>query len=126
MTPSLPPETERLRFRRLGTEDVERRSGRFVGRTGLKYWPQFGETEVGWMLRPDDRGRGYATEAGRASLAWGFERFDLPYITAMIQPENVASVRVAERLGMEPVRTDELIGEEVVVYALSREGWAAR
>lgn len=103
---------------------LERGSGRFIGRTGLKHWSQFGETEVGWVLGPGDRGKGYATEAGRASLAWGFEQLDLPYITSMIQPVNVGSVAVAERLGMKPIRTDELLGAEVLVYALSRAEWA--
>lgn len=105
---------------------VERDSGRFVGRSGLKYWPQFEETEVGWALHADARGGGYATEAGAASLGWGFERFEFPYVTANIQPANVASIRVAERLGMEPIRSDRLLGEEMTVYAISREEWAAR
>jgi RimJ/RimL family protein N-acetyltransferase len=105
---------------------VERESGRFLGRSGLKHWPQFGETEVGWALHGGARGRGYATEAGAASLRWGFERLELPLITANIQPANAASFRVAERLGMKPIRSDELIGEAVSVYAISREDWAAR
>jgi RimJ/RimL family protein N-acetyltransferase len=167
MEPSLPVDTERLRFRRMtfddldelltlhedpavaefmgdydraGMEDylrmvaeewaerghgrvavLDRESGRFLGRTGLKHWPQFGETEVGWVLRPEFRGCGYATEAGRAAIAWGFEVFDLPYVTACIQPVNVASIRVAERLGMVPIRTDWLLGAEVIVYAIDRD-----
>src|SRR5690349_11200944 len=36
-------------------------SGRFLGRTGLKFWTEFGETELGWVLRPEARGRGFAT-----------------------------------------------------------------
>jgi RimJ/RimL family protein N-acetyltransferase len=101
----------------------ERASGRFLGRAGLKYWPQFDETEVGWMLHRDAWGHGYATEAARACIDWGFAQLTLPYLTAMIQPENVRSVRVAERLGLTPLRTDVLLGDEVVVYALRREEW---
>lgn len=100
---------------------VAREGGEFLGRSGLKYWPQFEETEIGWALHPEARGRGYATEAARAVLEWGFGRFgDLPLITAMIQPENVASIAVAERLGMSPLRSDKLLGEPVIVYAISR------
>jgi RimJ/RimL family protein N-acetyltransferase len=98
-------------------------SGRLLGRTGLKYWPQFGETELGWVLRPEARGRGIATEAARAVLRWGFERFDFPNVTAMIRPGNQASIAVAERLGMSPLRSDELLGEQVIVYSVSREAW---
>ncbi|MGN6586671.1 MAG: GNAT family N-acetyltransferase [Solirubrobacterales bacterium] len=169
MTPSLPVDTERLRFRAVTMDDVDeflalhedplvarfmgtydrdgmvewmqkgldewaerghgrvavldRDSGEFIGRTGLKYWPQFEEAEVGWVLRPEVRGKGLATEAGSAALRWGFEQFDPPYITAMIQPENTASVRVAKRLGLSPRRTDTLLGEQVVVHAINRKEW---
>jgi RimJ/RimL family protein N-acetyltransferase len=99
---------------------VDRESGEFLGRTGLKYWPQFEETEIGWALQPEARGKGYATEAARAALRWGFERLDdLPLITAMIQPENAASIAVAERLGMRPLRADKLLGDAVTVYAVT-------
>jgi len=57
-------------------------------------------------------------------LGWGFERFDFPYVTAMIRPGNEASVAVAERLGMTPLRSDELQGDPVIVYSVGREAWA--
>jgi len=110
-------EWEELGYGRLAI--VERATGRFLGRSGLKYWPQFGETEVGWLLRPDAWGRGFASEAGRACVEWGFEHLQLGHITAMIRPDNHRSIRVAERLGMEPLRGDVLLGEPVVVYAAS-------
>jgi RimJ/RimL family protein N-acetyltransferase len=100
--------------------------GRFLGRTGLKYWPEFGETELGWVLRPEARGRGYATEAAEAVLRWGFERFDFPYVTAMIRPGNVASIAVAERLGMGPLRFDQLQGDQVQIYSVTRGDWEGR
>jgi RimJ/RimL family protein N-acetyltransferase len=99
---------------------VERATGRFLGRSGLKYWPQFDETEVGWVLRPDAWGRGFATEAGRACVEWGFSDLGLPYLTAMILPDNHPSIRVAERLGMGPLRRDRLLELSVVVYAIGR------
>jgi RimJ/RimL family protein N-acetyltransferase len=101
---------------------IERASGRFLGRSGLKYWPQFDETEVGWVLRADFWGHGFATEAGRACLDWGFRDLNVPYLTAMILPDNHRSIRVAERLGMTPLRSDSLMDLPVVVYALPRPG----
>ena len=102
---------------------IERASGRFLGRAGLKYWPQFEENELGWVLRRDAWGRGYTTEAGRACVQWGFSAFVMPYLTAMIGADNVRSVRVAQRLGLAPLRTDVLLGDPVVVYALHRATW---
>lgn len=99
---------------------LDRKNGAFLGRCGLKHWPQFDETELGWVLRRDSWGQGYATEAGRACIAWGFSEFEVPYLTAMINSGNVRSVRVAERLGLTPVREDVLLGDPVVVYALDR------
>ena len=100
---------------------VDRESGAFLGRSGLRFWPQFDEVEVGWVLMPAARGRGVATEAGRACLEWGFCDFALPYVTAMIAPDNDASTAVARRLGMTPLREDVLLGEPVVVHAVRRD-----
>jgi RimJ/RimL family protein N-acetyltransferase len=99
---------------------IERGSGRFLGRSGLKYWPQFDETEVGWVLRTDAWGQGFATEAGRACLDWGFRALEVPYITAMILSDNHRSIGVATRLGMLPIRSDLLIDLPVDVYAIER------
>jgi RimJ/RimL family protein N-acetyltransferase len=103
---------------------LDRRDDAFLGRCGLKYWPQFGETELGWALRRSAWGRGYATEAARACADWGLSQLDVPYLTAMIAPGNVRSLRVAKRLGLTPLRDDVLLGDPVVVYGLDREAGA--
>ena len=98
---------------------IERETGRFIGRSGLKFWTEFEETEAGWTLRPDAWGHGYATEAAQASIDWGFENFDFPYITALIEPRNERSRRVAERLGMTVIREDtHPMGMPVDVFAI--------
>lgn len=94
--------------------------GRFVGRVALKYWPQFDEAEVGWVLRREEWGHGYATEAARACADWGFRQFRYPYLTAMIRAENTRSIRVAGRIGMTPLRDDLLFEVPVVVHAVQR------
>jgi RimJ/RimL family protein N-acetyltransferase len=98
----------------------DRADGRFLGRGGLHYWPQFDEVEVGWVLRADVQGCGFATEAGAAWLRWGLTHLDVPYVTAYIAPENQASVSVARRLGMSALRADTFHGREVLVFALHR------
>jgi RimJ/RimL family protein N-acetyltransferase len=104
---------------------IERSSGRFVGRTGLKYWPEFNETEVGWVLNRAAWGHGYATEAAGAVIDWGFQTFPLPYITAMIRPDNGRSLGVARRLGLTPIREDSVFEIPVIVHGISRETWGA-
>lgn len=103
-----------------------RRTGEFLGRAGLKYWPRFDETELGWVLDPHAWGHGYATEAASACADWGFGHLDATYLTAMIRPDNTRSLRVAERLGMSPLREDVLLDVPVVVYSIAREGWQPR
>ena len=102
---------------------IDRASGRFVGRSGLRYWPEFEETEVGWVLHPDVWGQGLATEAGNASLRWGFKNLYVPYITAIINPENTRSNAVAQRLGMTPLRDDTHFGDAVTIHSISREAF---
>jgi RimJ/RimL family protein N-acetyltransferase len=102
---------------------LERSSGRFVGRVGLRHWPQFGETEVGWALPRHALGHGYATDAARACMDWGFASFPFPYVTAMIRPDNSRSLAVARRLGMEPIRDDVMFGVPVVAHAIRRDQW---
>lgn len=103
---------------RLVIED--RATGEFLGRSGLKLWEQFGEVEVAWMLRATALGKGYAIEAGKACLDWGFAQLDIPYVTAMILPDNTPSRSVAERLGMATIREDVLHDKTVLIYALPR------
>jgi RimJ/RimL family protein N-acetyltransferase len=102
---------------------VELRStGEFIGVSGLQHWRQFDEIEIGWTLRPDTWGHGYASEAAGAWLGWGFRTLPNPYFTAMIRPANARSIRVAERLGFSRLRTDVLFDRPTTVYALARPG----
>ena len=78
--------------------------GRMVGFVGLSI-PGFlpavlPAVEVGWRWRVTSGARGLATEGGRAGIEWGFGGLGLDRIISIIDPDNVASVRVAEKLGM--------------------------
>lgn len=91
---------------------VERREdGVFLGFCGLKIstdagTPITGDVEIGWRLREDAWGRGYAREAAAASLAWGFANLAAPRIVAITLPANTRSWGLMERIGM--VRRAEL------------------
>jgi len=79
----------------------------FVGFVGLNR-PHFmpDAVEVGWRLLPEHWGHGYATEAARESLRYGFEELELDEIVSFTVPANVRSRAVMERIGMthEPSR----------------------
>jgi RimJ/RimL family protein N-acetyltransferase len=98
----------------------EKATGAFVGRIGLIYpegWPAL---EVGWLIDRARWGEGFATEGGRAAMQFAFDRLQLERISSVIRPQNAASIRVAEKLGMRPERTIELFSFEVVIYSRDR------
>jgi RimJ/RimL family protein N-acetyltransferase len=102
----------------------EKESETFVGFAGLVHQEDWVEdehkTEVGWRLDRAFWGRGLATEAARASVAYGFETLGLERIISIIQPENHASRRVAEKAGLS-LRGEALWrGTPVVWYAVDR------
>lgn len=82
------------------------------------------EIELGYRLARRYWGRGYATEAARAALDYGFKTLCLPRLIAVIDPRNVASLRVAEKIGMKCVPDTKLL-EGVTppeqVYALAQD-----
>ena len=82
---------------------VEKSSTETIGYCGLFYFPDVcgqPETEIGYRLVRPYWGRGYATEAARAVRDYAFNILRLPRLIAMIDPQNVASIRVVEKLGM--------------------------
>lgn len=89
-----------------------------IGWAGLQYLPELNETEVGFLLDRPFWGKGYATAAARASLAFGFEQCSLDHIIALVHSENLASRRVIEKCGMIYVETLTLWGMELMRYKL--------
>lgn len=104
---------------------TDRATGRLLGRSGLRYFEQFAETELGWTLRRDAWGCGYATEAARACSDWAFREFEIPYLTSLIEPDNERSIKIAERMGMAPLRDDFMLERSFIVYAVTRDTWLA-
>ncbi|HEY1613409.1 MAG TPA: GNAT family N-acetyltransferase [Rhizomicrobium sp.] len=84
---------------------IEKASGRFAGEIGFANFerdiePSFdGAPEIGWVFMPWAQGRGYATEAARAVTAWGDAKFGSSRTVCIISPDNVPSLRVAEKSG---------------------------
>jgi RimJ/RimL family protein N-acetyltransferase len=108
---------------------VERKEdGALIGRIGLnrpETWPGL---EVGWTLGSQYWGRGYATEAARASLDFGFRNYPERRLVSLIDPKNTPSQKVAARLGMSRGAAWEVVfeGETFIVdvWEISRDAWA--
>jgi RimJ/RimL family protein N-acetyltransferase len=121
---------ERWEADRLGLIAVERRQdGAFLGMCGLHRQssrPQ--DVEVAWRLAHEHWGHGYATEAGRAWLAYGFETLGLDRIISMTDETNARSLAVMRRLGLTYLENDVIVDNGVafdsVIYAITRSQWA--
>lgn len=94
-------------------------AGRFVGFCGLQPLELDGanEIEIGWRLVKDQRGHGLATEAAERALRDAVSRARLSRVIAIAMPNNRASLRVMEKLGMNFERATHKGGFNVVVYA---------
>lgn len=103
---------------------VGRRAGEVVGQAGIVMIEVDGrrEASLGWMIAPEHRGRGHATEAAAACLAWAFEHMEAERVIAPVRPENPASIRVAERIGMREGWRTEFAGFEHVIYVKEASG----
>ena len=112
-------------FRGYGMWAVEKKSyGKLVGRIGFLNpigWPGF---ELGWTLARDSWGKGYATEGAQRALTYAFTDLGRDHVISLIAPANVASAKVAERLGEKVEGRTELFGNEVLIYGIGREQWA--
>jgi RimJ/RimL family protein N-acetyltransferase len=108
---------------------IEKASGRWIGRLGPwqpEGWPG---PEVGWGLVRDAWGKGYATEGASAAIDWAFDALGWTEVIHCIDAENVASQKVARRLGSRSLREGELpapILKKTVIWGQSREEWRER
>jgi ribosomal-protein-alanine N-acetyltransferase len=117
-----------------------RETGALLGFTGLKPYdatpgmPFTPTVEVGWRMAREAWGFGYATEAARAAVDYGFTTLELPEIVSMTATANERSVRVMERIGMTRDPADDFDHPAVdrghplerhVLYRLKQEDWRA-
>jgi RimJ/RimL family protein N-acetyltransferase len=73
--------------------------GTLIGRAGFHHPPKGGESEFGYEIDPQFRRQGYASEAVRGFIEWGFSHPELAMIVACIAPANKISIHMVEALG---------------------------
>jgi RimJ/RimL family protein N-acetyltransferase len=102
---------------------VELKGGaQFVGDVGFANWqrditpPLGGMPEAGWVFSPAAHGRGIATEAVQAAVAWGDQHLGGKTTTCIVGVENSASIRVAEKTGYREFARAEFKSTQVIQF----------
>jgi RimJ/RimL family protein N-acetyltransferase len=99
----------------------EKASGEFIGELGFADFKRDIEPslkdmpELGWALVSRAHGKGYATEAVQAAIAWGDQHFGQNQTACLIHPENLASIRVAEKCGYRESQRTTYKNHEVIL-----------
>ena len=100
---------------------IEKSSNQLIGWCGLWRLTETNETEIGYALGKDFWGKGYAVEAAEVYLNYGFETLNLKEIVAVARPENSASRRVMERIGMTYDYTGRFYECDLVHYSITEK-----
>jgi RimJ/RimL family protein N-acetyltransferase len=103
-----------------------RSDGTFAGDAGLTLQPVEGDSmlEIGYHIHPALRAQGLASEAAVACLSWAFENTDHDVVCSIVHPDNLASIRVAERVHTSR-RSYESISGERRLFFTTREAWSS-
>jgi RimJ/RimL family protein N-acetyltransferase len=101
----------------------EKETGSYIGELGFADFKRelepsiAGIPELGWALASAKHGKGYATEALRAALSWGDARFGRSRTVCIINPENAASIRVAQKCGYRELQKALHKGEPTILFS---------
>ena len=100
----------------------ERDTGDFVGAGTIQHLGRDAANphEIGWRLRRDKWHQGYASEAAQAMAAFAFETLGAPQLCAVCNPDNAASARVMQRLGMVYRGIERWYDNDCALYAMTR------
>lgn len=102
---------------------IHKANQRLIGHCGLEYLASLDEVEVNYLLAREYWGQGLATESAIALLNYGFETLQLERLVALAMPENLASRRVMEKIGMQWEKNIQLYGLEWVFHTINRNQW---
>lgn len=84
--------------------------GRIIGVAGVGSKPEAdNEIELAFFISEAEQGKGYTTEAARAAARWAMETLKLPYLIAIVEPDNLPSRRVIEKCGFHRLETRRIL-----------------
>ncbi|WP_300801128.1 GNAT family N-acetyltransferase [uncultured Acetatifactor sp.] len=99
---------------------VERESGAVIGRAGFSYREGFDEPELGFIIGVPWQRRGYAEEVCRAVLAYGWSALEFRQVQALVEPENIPSVRLCEKLGFRKAEVVDVGKKEYYCFVVRK------
>jgi ribosomal-protein-alanine N-acetyltransferase len=102
---------------------VYKNNKKLIGHCGFKFLENTQEIQLGYLLMKSYWGRGLGTEAASAALKYGFEVAEIEKIVAIAKPENVASRRVMEKVGMRYEKNAYYYNNHVVYYGITQEAY---
>jgi [ribosomal protein S5]-alanine N-acetyltransferase len=100
---------------------LEKTENTFFGWCGLKYSPKFDEVDLGFRFIRKHWNQGFASEASEASLKYGFQDLKLDKVVGRAMIENIASIKVLEKVGMKFKKEFDFDGYKGVIYSISRQ-----
>lgn len=100
---------------------ILKETNEMIGSAGLQYLENTDDVEVGYGFDKPFWGKGYASEAAKALLNFGFEKCGLEKIVAVAIPENKASRHVMEKLGMTYIKNKIHYGSDCVYYSITKD-----
>lgn len=106
---------------------IHKETGKFIGRCGLLLWTiedQY-DVEVAYTIAEEYWGQGLGSEAAQAILNYGFEKLNLSRLICVIEPENIGSQKVAEKIGMSLEKKVDLpldgVDYPVLIYSINEQ-----
>ena len=107
---------------------IHKPSGKFIGRCGLLPWTIEGqnEVEIAYLLDKEFWGQGLASEGALAIRDYAFKKLGLPRLVCLIDPKNIASQKVAEKIGMTlEKQVDGIDGDNypTLIYSIHKDSW---
>jgi len=105
---------------------VLKETNEVIGFNGLKYLPEMDETDLGYRLKRQHWGKGYATEGAIPMVDYAFNTLKLDSIILIAMEENTGSTNIAKKLGFTFESMFDYEGDEVMLFRLTREEYLGR
>lgn len=100
---------------------IHKTNNEFLGWCGLKYTEEDKEYDIGFRFFRKHWNKGYATESAKACLELGFSKYGMSTIVGRAMKENIASIKVLQKIGLTFYKDFDFNGQKGVIYKIERD-----